>query len=488
MASTKTKIEEKVATRPPVVAILGHVDHGKTSLLDFIRKSRLASKEEGGITQHIGAYQIENKGQKITFIDTPGHEAFSAMRARGGKAADIAVLVVAADDGVMPQTKESIAHIKAAGIPFIVAGNKIDLPGANIERVKKDLAQNEVLVEGYGGDIVCVPVSAKTGQGVDDLLEMIQLVSDLAELKSTEHLPFKGIIIEAKLDKFRGTVATVLVKDGKLRVGEVLYTPSAYGKVKAMFDPLGKSVGEAQPSTPVEVLGFTLVPKAGEEVSRDKEVYAPREGKKVISLQDRLTKPTDEIRLIVKADFTGTLEAVTNAIDQLKGENKKIKIFFAETGEITDSNVLLAAATQSLIIGFNVEATPSAKKLAAEERVLIRSYKLIYELLDELREGLEAISLSKAQEGVVGEAAILATFKTASGKVAGCNVTKGRINIGDTVKIVREGKEIARAKIASMKHKETEIRQAGEGEEFGVLLAKDLPFTKGDIIVAIGHQ
>lgn len=492
MEKEKTTKPQPISTigreniRPPVVAILGHVDHGKTSLLDFIRKSSVAEKEAGGITQHIGAYQIDYKGKKITFIDTPGHEAFSQMRARGGQVCDIAILVVAADDGVMPQTKESIAHIKAAGVPFLVAINKMDLPGVNTDKIKSQLSSEGVQVEGYGGDVVAVPISAKTGQGVDDLLEMIDLLAQINELKDTKSLPFKGVVIESKLDKFRGSVATIIVKEGVIKVGDQIYSQTSEGKVRALTDFLGKNIKEANPSMPVEVLGFAKPPKVGEIVLHSQIQKESQEEKK-LSLRDRIVAPKEgEIRLIVKADTAGSIEAIENSIESLKKENEKVKIYFSDTGDITEGDVLLAAATSSLIVGFNVETSPAAARLADEEKVLIRNFKIIYELLDELREGLEFLKESKL-ETTTGKAQILAIFKSAAGKVAGCKVLSGKIRKDDILILKSGGKEKSRSRIVSMRHKETDIVEAEEGDEFGVILQKDLNFTKGDIIVAMGR-
>ena len=477
----------QVNTRPPVVAVLGHVDHGKTSLLDYIRKNHVAEKEFGGITQHIGAYQIEHEGRAITFIDTPGHEAFSAMRARGGQVSDIAVLVVAADDGVMPQTKESIAHIKAANIPFMVAINKIDLPGVNLEKVKKQLAEAGVLVEGYGGDVVTVPVSAKTGHGIDELLEMINLLADLHELKENKTAPFLGVVIEAKLDKLRGPVATVLVKEGILNVGNPIFSQTVGGKVKALIGSDGGHLKNATPSTPVEILGFSLVPKVGEAVKVVPGEVAQKEEKPAkLDISEKIKIAKNETRLIIKADVAGSLEAITTCLESLKKGDQQVKIYYAETGDVTEGDVLLAAATSSIIIGFNVSISSSVERLALEEKVLIRKYNLIYELLDELKEGLEALSERKLEEKTLGEAEITDIFKISGGKIAGCHVISGRINRADKLIFKRQGKEVARSKIISMKHQESDINEATEGQEFGVMFEKDPSFTKGDTIVAIG--
>ncbi len=487
-ATAKNKV--KIETRPPVVAVLGHVDHGKTTLLDHIRKTHVAEREFGGITQHIGAYQIEYKGRKITFIDTPGHEAFSAMRARGGQAADLAVLVVAADDGVMPQTKESIAHIKAANTPFLVAINKLDLPNVNIEKTKKQLSEAGVLVEGYGGDVVTMPVSAKTGQGVDDFLEMLLLLADLQELKRGEDKPFSGVVIEARLDKFKGPLATVLVKEGILYVGDSVYTTSAKGKVKYMADDSGEKLKEAIPSTPIEILGFSKVPKVGEQAKTSADEHKEIvERSQKLDIKQRISKLNEtEIRLILKADAQGSLEAISQSLESLKTKDQRVNIYYSGTGGIVENDVLLASATQSLIIGFNVSISKAAEKLAEEEKVLIRKYNLIYELLDELKEGLGALAEKKEEETVLGEAEAVKVFKRNGGLIAGCAVKKGRINKNDTVVVKRDEKEIGRSKIATMKHRESAINEAGEGENFGLALEKKIHFTKGDIILAMGRS
>ncbi|MEX0622149.1 MAG: translation initiation factor IF-2 [Candidatus Woykebacteria bacterium] len=496
MAKNKSRTIEKgqqstaqPSGRPPVVAILGHVDHGKTTLLDYIRRSHVAAKEAGGITQHIGAYQVTHKGRKITFIDTPGHEAFSAMRARGGSVSDVAVLVVAADDGVMPQTKESIAHLKAAQTPFIVAVNKMDLPGTNIDRIKKQLSEEGVLVEGFGGDVVVVPISAKRGEGVDNLLEMVNLVADMQGLKEETGKDFSGVVIESKLDKFKGPVATVLVKEGVLRIGDPVHTKSTTGKVKALVGDEGVPVKEARPSTPVEVLGFAAVPKVGEEVSSKEAETEKVESKKPIETGEKFVRPKEnEIRLIIKADAQGSLEAITSSLEKLKKENQQVKIYYSDTGNITDSDILLASATKSLVIGFNANISNTASKLASEEGVLVRTYNIIYELIDELEEGLEAISRPEVKEEILGNAEILKIFTAEEDKVAGCRTISGRINKGDLLAIKRDGKEIGRSKIVSMKHRDSNINEANEGEEFGLIFEKKVPFAKSDIIVAMGSS
>lgn len=468
MEKTKTDIPKKnTLERAPVVTIMGHVDHGKTTLLDYIRRSKVAEREHGGITQHIGAYQIQKDGKPITFIDTPGHAAFSAMRARGANITDIAILVVAADDGVMPQTKESINHIKAANVPMIVAINKMDVPGANVDRVKKGLSEANVLVEDYGGDVVVVPVSAKTGQGVEDLLEMINLVAEISELKDESNQKFEGVVIESSLDKFRGPVATILVKKGKLLVGEKIVTNSVKGKVRSMLDSEGKQVKEAGVSMPVEVLGFEKTPGVGEIVTlaSDSEGVSEtvEEGiSKRNPLENLVKEEKTQINLIIKADVAGSLEAIAAAVESLNDHERKVNVVLKETGEVSDSDVLLSASTKSLIISFNVKVAKSAEKLAEEENVMIREYRIIYELLDELKEGLEVLVEAK-REKILGKGTIIAIFDTSHGKIAGTKVNEGRLAKNDRVRIERNGEEIGVAKVKTIRHLQKEINSAKEG-------------------------
>lgn len=487
MEKTKTSVTKKnTLARPPVVAIMGHVDHGKTTLLDYIRKSKIAEKEHGGITQHIGAYQITQDGKTITFIDTPGHEAFSAMRARGANATDIVVLVVAADDGVMPQTKESIAHIKAARVPMIVAINKMDSPGANVDRVKKGLSEAGVLVEDYGGDVVAVPLSAKTGQGVDDLLEMINLVAEMSELKDESKEPFEGVVIESSLDKFRGPVATILVKKGQLKVTDQIKSGTSTGKVKSLINSDGEQIKEASVSTPVEVLGLEKVPGVGETVKLSSTIPAEKEVaavEKKDPLQKLAHSGKTQINIIVKADVVGSLEAIVAAIENLNDEERKINIVHKETGDITDSDILLAASTKALIISFNVKISKAADKLAEEEKVLIRSYSIIYELLDELKEGLEQLVDAK-REKVLGKGEIIAIFDTSHGKIAGTKVTEERLARNDRVRILRNDEEVGTTRIKSIRHLQKEINTAKTGEECGLLLDNFDLFEKGDSVIA----
>ena len=484
----KANAKKNSPSRAPIVTIMGHVDHGKTTLLDYIRSTKVAEKEHGGITQHIGAYQITKDGKTLTFIDTPGHAAFSAMRARGANITDIVVLVVAADDGVMPQTKESITHIKSAGVPMIVAINKMDAPGANVDRVKKGLSEAGVLVEGYGGDVVTVPISAKTGQGVNELLEMINLIAEMAELKDESSANFEGVVIESSLDKFRGPLATILVKKGKIKVGDQIKSKGSSGKVKSLIDSDGKQLKEAGVSMPVEILGFEKVPGVGETVTMENS-----QNPELHDAEDRTEKRDPfaalantgktQINLIVKADVVGSLEAIIAAVESLSDQERKVNIVHKETGEVSDSDVLLAASTRSLVISFNVKIAKSAEKLAEEEKVMIRSYSIIYELLDELKEGLELLVDAK-REKILGKGQIIAIFDTSHGKIAGTEITEARLAKGDRVRFLRNEEEIGSTRIKSIRHLQKEINTAKEGEECGLLFENFEGFDNGDTIVA----
>lgn len=479
--ANQTEIKVKtVVERPPVVAVLGHVDHGKTSLLDAIRQTKVAEKEFGGITQHIGAYQITYKGKKITFIDTPGHEAFSKMRARGAQVTDIALLVVAADDGVMPQTKESIAHIKAANVPLIVAANKIDLPGVDMNKLKQQLADNNVLVEEYGGDAVIVPLSAKTKQGIDDLLDMILLVTEMQEIKTDLSEEANGVVIESFLDKSRGPVATVLMKEGILKVGDTVKVQEIQGKIKAMVNDKGQSVKEALPSTPVEVLGLEKVPAVGEilKISRGGGVLVKPEAEQFKKRSFDL-QLEDNIALILKTDVAGTLESIAAAIENIPSE-KKVKFLLKETGDVNESDVLLAAASKALIIAFNVKVSVNAKRLSEEEKVFIREYKIIYDLLEEFKEGL--VVKAQVKEVSVGKGKILALFTAKEGNVAGCRVEEGSFSINDTIKVLRGERELGRSKIKSLKQGSNNLSKVKSGEECGIILENNIDFAVGDII------
>lgn len=474
--TTHSASQPKGNTRPPVVVVMGHVDHGKTTLLDYIRHTAVAAKESAGITQHIGAYQVlvphEGKEAPITFIDTPGHEAFSAMRARGGKVADIAILVVAADDGVMPQTVEAIAHIKAAAIPMVVAINKMDVPGANADRVKKGLADNGVLVEGYGGDVPAPEISAKTGQGVPELLELVLITAELAELQGDPAAASAGVVIEARLDKFRGPVATVIIKEGTLRVGDEVLLGGVKGKIKQMVDGFGAQVKEAGPATPVEILGLQSVPAVGAEIGGGaEEVASPEVPVEAATLEELMVEEAkpDTINLILKADVQGSLEAILGSLPGLPQEVTKLQIIHAGTGEISGSDVNLARATKALILGFRVKPDGSTAKSAETQGVRIMTYDVIYQLLDDLKAALEGISLEE-RPAPAGEGEIIATFPHDADLIFGTRIKSGSIAKDQPVKILRGEEEVASGRVRTIRHVKEDVPKAETGREYGILL------------------
>lgn len=484
-------------TRAPIVTILGHVDHGKTTLLDFIRKSSVASKEHGGITQHIGAYQTEFDGKLITFIDTPGHAAFEKMRSRGAKVADIAVLVVAADDGCMPQTDEAIKHIKRAGggsatkVPLIVAVNKVDLPGINLkvqlEKIKKQLSDREILVEEFGGDVPMVSLSAKTGEGVDKLLEMILLVSEMHELKGNPDLAPAGVVIEASLDKFKGPVATILVKNGTLRKGEQILVGGVKGKIRGMFDFGGKSLDQVGPSTPVEVLGLEAVPQVGAVLGELAEV---KQAQEVKSLVDKLKqKDNKTLKVIIKADKQGSLEAVQTSLEKFNVENEDgsivqvVNFIATGTGDITEDNVKMASSVGAIVIGFNVKVAPRAAQLAETEHVLIRTYNIIYELIEEVEDVVQTLLEVGQLEEVFGKANIIAEFPYGKDeRIAGCRVLEGIIAKGQKIRVVREGVVLGETKLKSLKKVKDEVNKVEKGNDCGMIFDPKVDFTVGDVV------
>jgi len=477
--------------RPPVVTIMGHVDHGKTKLLDSIRSANVAEGEAGGITQHIGAYQVDTLGRKITFLDTPGHEAFTAMRARGAQATDVAVLVVAADDGVMPTTREAVAHIKSAHVPMVVAINKIDLPSANPDRVKQQLSEMEVMPEEWGGDVPFVEVSAREKLGLDDLLEVIQLVADVNELKANPHKAATGVVVEAKIDRTRGPVATLLVQNGTLNPRDVVVAGSTWGRVKAMFDDRGRRIRRAEPSMPVEILGLLEVPQAGdtftvyedEKLARDlaERRLAQRRAE---SLQtDRSFKLTEfsrevsegaiaELRVILKADVSGSLGAIQNALLKLNDEvpeGVQLSITFAGTGAIGESDVNLATATRSIIIGFNVRPDVAAKRAADASGVDIRFYNIIYNLLDEVKAAMTGLLAPVFQDVTDGYAEVRETFKLPNGDVvAGLYVLDGRISRNSRARVLRSGTVMHEGGVKSLKRFKDDVREVAAGYECGL--------------------
>lgn len=469
--------------RPPIVTILGHVDHGKTTLLDFIRKSSVAAHEHGGITQAIGAYQAVVDGRLITFIDTPGHAAFEKMRSRGAKVADIAVLVVAVDDGVMPQTVEAIKHIREAKIPMIVAINKIDIPGLNlpaqVEKTKRQLSSSQVLVEEYGGDVPLVSLSAKTGQDVEKLLEMILLVAEVNEIKGDPSLPAQGVVIEANMDKNKGPVATVVIRDGTLKKGGVVKVGGAQGKIRTLLDSTGKQLDSAGPSTPVEILGLSAVPTVGSVLGEEVE---PAPKAQVLSLIDKLRQEGSEgLNIVIKADKAGSLEAIEDAVSSLSSESETVKIVSKGTGDISENDVELAAATKALIVGFNIKISPQVGKLAETERVLVRTYSIIYELIEELKDVAAGMLAGELREEILGVAQIVAEFPFGkNGRIAGCKVLEGTISKGPKTRVVRGDQVIGEVRIKSIKHLKEEVAKAEQGQDCGLMFEPTIDFQVGD--------
>ena len=486
--------ESKMIPRPPVVCVMGHVDHGKTSLLDAIRNTHVIAKEAGGITQHIGAYVVSVDGQRITFLDTPGHEAFTAMRMRGANATDIAILVVAADDGVMPQTVEAINHAKAAGTEIIVAINKIDKPSANIERVKQELAEYELVPEDWGGSTVFVPVSAHTQEGIDNLLEMILLTAEMSELKANPDRAARGLVIEAELDKGKGPVATVLVQKGTLRVGDPVAAGSCYGKVRAMMDDKGRRVKEAGPSTPVEILGLSDVPNAGEIfvatanekearsfaetfISQSREKLLEETKSKSLSLNDIFDQIKEgnlkELDLIVKADVQGSVEAVKQSLLKLSNEEVVVKIIHGGVGAINESDVSLASASNAIIIGFNVRPDVTAKDTAEREGVDVRLYRVIYDAITDVERAMKGMLDPIFEEKIIGHAEVRQTFKASGvGTIAGSYILDGVFQRGCSVRISREGKQIYEGSLASLKRFKDDVKEVKAGYECGLVFEK----------------
>ena len=493
---------ENLQPRPPVVTMLGHVDHGKTSLLDVIRHTNVVASEAGGITQHIGAYQVEHRGKKITFLDTPGHEAFTAMRARGAQGADIAVLVVAADDGVMPQTLEAIDHARAAQVPIIVAINKMDKPNANPERVKKQLSEAGLDPEEWGGNVICVPVSAKEKTGIEELLDSILLVADLAEIKANPNRPAVGTVIEAKLDKSRGPTATLLVQNGTLREGDSLVIDDIYGRVRAMFNEKGEKLKEAPPSTPVVVLGLSGVPRAGDifEVVKDektaraiaaqraeeKERETARPGR-ALSLEEIYARmeagQVKELRLILKTDVQGAIEPVVSSLEKLSHDELKVKFIHVGTGNISESDIMLAVASKAIVIGFNVEVDPAARIMAEAEGVDVRLYNVIYKLIEDVDKALKGLLEPTYEELVTGRAEVRAVFTIPRvGNVAGVYVTEGLLSRNSLARVKRDGQVIYEGRVASLKRFAEDVKEVRAGYECGVGLEGFGDFKEGDII------
>jgi translation initiation factor IF-2 len=489
-------------TRAPVVTVMGHVDHGKTSLLDHIRTSRVAAGEAGGITQHIGAYHVQTPRGMITFLDTPGHAAFTAMRARGAKATDIVILVVAADDGVMPQTKEAISHAKAAKVPIVVAMNKIDKPEANVERVKSELVAEEVVPEDFGGDSPFVAVSAKTGQGIDNLLEQVLLQAEVLELKAPRDAMAKGLVIEAQLDKGRGPVATVLVQSGTLKRGDIVLAGSSYGRVRAMLDENGKNITEAGPSIPVEIQGLTDVPRAGDDFMvladerRAREIATFRQGKfrdvklskqqaaKLENMFDNIGEgQAQTLALIVKADVQGSQEALSQSLVKLSTAEVKVQVVHAAVGGISESDVNLAIASKAVLIGFNVRADANARKLAENNSVDIRYYDIIYDAVDEVKAAMGGMLAPEQKEETIGTAEIRTVFVASKiGTVAGSMVTAGVVRRDARFRLLRENVVIYTGELESLKRMKDDVREVKEGFECGIKLKNYSDIREGDTL------
>lgn len=479
---------EELQIRPPVVTILGHVDHGKTTLLDAIRRTNVTASEAGGITQHIGAYQVEIDGRKVTFLDTPGHEAFTAMRARGAQVTDIAVLVVAADDGVMPQTVEAIDHAKAAGVPIIVALNKIDKPDAQPDRAKQQLADHGLVIEEWGGDVICVLVSAKKGTGISDLLESILVVAEVGELKANPDRPAVGTVIEAGMDKSKGPMATLLVQSGTLRLGDIVVVGETTGKIKALFDDRGKRLKEAGPATPVSILGLNQVPQAGDgllavadeqearrlvaraHAAKQKSGIGSGQGVNLDNLFARINAgQIKEVGVILKADVQGSIQPIKDSLEKLGDDKIRVKVIHAGTGGITESDILLALASKAIVVGFNSRPEPGAKRLAEMEGVDTRYYNIIYNLVDDIGKALKGMLEPTYAEVVEGRAEVRAVFGSGKNiKIAGSLVREGKLTRGKGVRVIRQGKAVHESRIASLRRFKEDVTEVNTGFECGV--------------------
>ncbi|MCC9087148.1 translation initiation factor IF-2 [Bacillus pumilus] len=500
--------EEDMQVRPPVVTIMGHVDHGKTTLLDSIRKTKVVEGEAGGITQHIGAYQIEENGKKITFLDTPGHAAFTTMRARGAEVTDTTILVVAADDGVMPQTIEAINHAKAADVPIIVAVNKIDKPTANPDRVMQELTEHGLVPEAWGGETIFVPLSAKTGEGIDELIEMILLVSEVGELKANPHRAAKGTVIEAELDKGRGSVATLLVQTGTLQVGDPIVVGNTFGRVRAMVNDIGRRVKTAGPSTPVEITGLNDVPNAGDqflvfkdektarqvgEARASKQLDEQRSDKAKLSLDDLFEQikqgEVKDINLIVKADVQGSAEALTAALQKIEVEGVKVKIIHTGVGAITESDIILASASNAIVIGFNVRPDGNAKSTAETENVDIRLHRIIYKVIDEIEAAMKGMLDPEYEEKVIGQVEVRQTFKVSKiGTIAGGYVTEGTITRDSGIRLIRDGVVIFEGEVDVLKRFKDDVKEVSQGYECGITIKKYNDIREGDVMESFVMQ
>jgi translation initiation factor IF-2 len=496
--------EDNLEKRPPVITVMGHVDHGKTSLLDAIRKSKVTETEAGGITQHIGAYTVNINGEKITFLDTPGHEAFTAMRARGAQITDIVILVVAADDGIMPQTAEAINHCKAANVPMVVAINKMDRPGANPDKVKQELTEYELVAEDWGGDVITVPVSAHTKEGIDTLLEMVLLTAEMQELKANPSRKAKGTVVEAKLDKGRGPVATLLVQNGTLNVGDAIIVGTTYGRIRAMFDDKGKKIKSAGPSIPVEILGLSEVPAAGDRFHEVKDEKTAREmadnrKEKIraeylqsthkVSLEDLYSQIKEgkvkELNIIVKADVQGSIEALKQSLQKLSIDEVKVRVIHGAVGAITEADVTLASASNAIIIGFNVRPNDNASVIAEKESVDIKTYRVIYNAIDDIKAAMIGMLEPDYKEVVLGKAEIRQIYKISNvGTIAGCYVIDGKITRNSSVRVIRDGIVIFESGFASLKRFKDDVKEVASGYECGISVEKFNDIKEGDIIEA----
>ena len=499
---TDSENPDELSIRPPIVTILGHVDHGKTTLLDHIRKANVVEGEAGGITQHIGAYQISNNNSSITFLDTPGHEAFTAMRARGARVTDIVILVIAADDGIMPQTAEAIDHARAADVPMIVAVTKKDLPNADVDRVYRQLSENDLLIEGWGGDVIAVPLSGLTGEGVDQLLEGIQLVAEISEYKANPNRDSKGVVVEARVERSRGVIATLLVQTGTLNQGDIIVTGNSKGRIRAMFDSSGNRVKNAGPSTPVEIMGLNEVPEAGDTfqmVKNDKaarkivEDHQEQTRRETVSLQDAYSRTnTDQIRqadLIIKTDVQGTVEPIKAALEDLNSDDARVNIIHAASGSITERDVLLAIASNSVILGFNSEPEGGAETLAKQEGVEIRMYNVIYQLIEDVHDALEGQLEPTYQEVYVGRATVRAVFNLSRrSKIAGIYVNDGKFSRDSLISVSRKGDEIFRGAVSSLKHFKDDVREIATGFEGGVTIDGFVDFEEDDVLEAFNTE
>jgi translation initiation factor IF-2 len=506
-AMMATRDQDNTVVIPPVVTIMGHVDHGKTSLLDTIRKTKVAAGEAGGITQHIGAYQVEVDGKKITFLDTPGHEAFTAMRARGAQVTHIAVIVVAADDGVMPQTREAIDHAQAAKVPIIIALNKIDKADANPDHVKQQLAEIGVVIEEYGGDVICVPVSARRGTGIDELLEMILLVAEIQDIRANPNRPASGTIIEAKLEKNTGAMATVLIQQGTLKMGDNIVVGSLFGKVRAMFNDRGKRIQKAPPSTPVSILGLSEVPQAGDhlEVVPDERTARQMAAKIAEERRNESTRlgqvsldtlymqmqegTVKELNIVLKSDVQGSAEAIKNALTKIGEENLKVRLIHEGIGNINETDVHLAAASGAIIIGFNVKADGAALRQAQKEGVDIRYYNIIYKLTDDIQAALTGMLEPTYREVIEGHAEVRQIFKAGKNTViAGCQIIDGRLTRSSQARVLRKNEKIYDGKIASLRRGKDDVREVATGYECGIVLDDFSDFEIGDIIETFAQE